>query len=160
MTHASAQAKPDLSFIDSYHYRAIWLAATVAGCSVIFTIFFLLFLHAQLVPHSLYNIIDPIKEMTGYAELFFLTFTCYYLAGLLVYWQRRILGRFSQSFLPIAIIGSLVFSLYSSIRLSPAMSEETVNAFVFWSLAISLVTGITCAIASAFQGESESHVTQ
>lgn len=98
--------------------------------------------------------------MTGYAELFLLTFACYYLAGLLVYWQANILGRFTPAFLPLALIGSVVFSLYSSIRLSPAMSEETVNAFLFLSLAISFITLVTCAIASAFRDEAERHVTR
>ena len=159
MTDSYVTAK-NLSFASSYHYRAIWFTATVAGCSLIFTVFVLLFLHAQLIPHPLYYIIDPVKEMTGYAELFLLTFTCYYLAGFLVSWQRRILARFTPSFLPIAVFGSMIFSIYASIRLSPAMSEETVNTFLFILLAISLVTIVTCGIASAFQDESESQVTQ
>jgi hypothetical protein len=159
MTDDSVPAKQVLSFQSSYRYRTIWFAATVAGCSLIFTVFVFLFLHAYLNTHSMFNLIDPIKEMIGYAELFFLTFSCYYIAGFLVYWGRRILARFTSSFIPIAIVGSLIFSFYSSIRLSPTISDETVNTFLFLSMAVSFVTVVTCAIASTFQSESERQVT-
>ncbi len=157
MTDSSVSTNKELSFYGSYLYREVWFTATVAGCSLIFTIFAFLFLHAQLVPHALYYIVDPVIEMTGYAELFLLTFACYYVTGLLAYWKRRILSRFMPSFLPIAIVGSLIFSLYSWIRLSP---EETPNTYFFVFIAISLLTVVAGAVGSAFRGEAKSPVTR
>ena len=142
------------TFSASYYFRTVALHAIVASSSVVFAVYVLLFLHAQLIPHELWiwsN--DTVKEMIGYAEFFLVTFACYCFAASLTYWQRKLLWKLIPSLVPIILLGSLVLGVYSALRLSSDPSLVSANEILVVSMLTAFIAGVSCLVSTVFIGQ-------
>jgi hypothetical protein len=116
----------------------------VGSCSIIFAVFFLIFLQSQF-GGGFFNGIDPVGEFTGYTEFILITFVCFYSAAFVSLRSKKFLSTYFPPWTPTFILGSVFLASYSTIRLSGGIDE-------FWLVffATIFVAGVSCGIASAY----------
>lgn len=151
------------NYLDSYEVQQVVLFGAAGSSSVIFSVLFLFFLDSWISPHPGTSI-DTISEMMGYVEFFFLTFASYFSASVLIWRLSSLFATWTISWLPIALLGSLLFSLLFSMRIwieslfriqheiptqvfTPDISAVMIGVLVLVCFALS---SIGCAIMSAF----------
>lgn len=155
-----------------YELRKIILFGAVGSSSLIFSILFLLFLGSQISTHHSIVATDTISEMMSYAEFFFFAFFSYFLAAILIWRLSDGFSKFVVSWLPISLIGSIVFSVLFPLRvwLSSILTFRESSPFQnpppnMWQVALLMlicvsicfvVTAVGCAIISAIT-TSEKH---
>jgi hypothetical protein len=140
----------------SYDLQKVILFGATGSCSLIFSVFFLLFLGSQISSHPGLST-DTINEMVGYAEFFLFAFASYFSASIFVWRFSGYFSRSAVSWMPIALLGSIAFSISFLLRVwvSSILTYQENNPFqdpppTFWIVAIAMLfCGIVCFIVSA-----------
>ena len=146
-------------FQGNYTIRRAVLFGTAGSLSIILPVLMLLFLNAQISQHP-GPFDQPIDEMMAYTESFLFITASYFSAAVLVWRFRNSFQKYLASWLAIAILGSVIFSvlLISRLMLSSANSEVKggrepflgfVLAVLFSAVVCSISATIACGLASA-----------
>lgn len=153
-------------FQGNYTIRRAVLFGTAGSLSIILPVLMLLFLNAQISQHP-GPFDQPIDEMMAYTESFLFITASYFSASILVWHSRERLQKYLASWLAIAILGSVIFSvlLVSRLLLSSANTEVKgelgpffgfIVAVLFVTVICSTAATIACGLASALMRRRKS----
>lgn len=150
-------------YLPSYELRGVILFGATGSCSLIFSVLSLLFLGSQISSHPSLST-DTISEMMDYAEFFLFVFAAYFSMSVFVWRFQNYFAKFSISWLPIMLFGSVTFSVSFLLRgwLSSISTYQERNPFqspppefltltlvmVFWVFICFIVTSIGCGLVS------------
>jgi hypothetical protein len=136
----------------SYQLQRVVLFGAAGSCSIIFALFFLMFLASRISYHPSARL-DTIDEMTGYAEFFFFVFLSYFSASIFVWRLDEFLSSRTVSWLPIAFLGSflLPFVILLRVWIGVVISEQRLpNLQYFGAIAMGmLIIGTVCFVLSS-----------
>jgi len=94
----------------SYELKQVVLLGAAASSSIIFMRLGFLFLSSGVIDHANLST-SSISEMMDWAEFIFFLFASYFSASLLVRRYADSFSRLGPSWLPIAVVGSMTFSV-------------------------------------------------
>jgi hypothetical protein len=140
------------------------LFGSAGSCGLIFSVLLLLFLGSRFHSHSDFST-DTISEMMGYAEFFLFAFGSYFSAAVMIWRLRNYFSKFVVSWLPIALFGSIVFSVsfLLMVWVSSVITYQENNPFqsppprfgnlilvmLLFGFASFIVTFVSCELVSA-----------
>jgi len=154
-----------LWFQSSYTIRRVVAFGVAGSSSVILPFVLLLFLDSQVSPHP-GSFDQPIDEMMAYTEFFVFVTASYFSASVSALKFREHFQKYFASWLTIAVVGSITFSVLvvSRLMLSSARTEVTgelsalpgfIVAVLFLSVVCVIPASISCGLASALIGARE-----
>lgn len=152
-------------FQSSYTIRRVVAFGAAGSLSIILPVVLLLFLDSQLSQHP-GPFDQPIDEMMAYTGSFLFVTASYFSASVLVLRFREYLQRYLASWIAIAVLGSINFSVLvvSRLMLSSANSEVKgelgpflgfIVAVLFVTVICSMAAAIACGLSSALIGARE-----
>jgi len=147
----------------SYELRPVIIYGAAASSSLLLLLLILLFLNSQISDH-IGPSTDTIGEMMGYAEFFIFSFASYFATSVFVWRHANYFSRFGPSWLPIALLGSITFSVsfYLLIWVSsiitfshtdpfqnppPSVGQLTLGIFIFAGICF-VISSIGCGFAT------------